>query len=529
MQIADLYIRVSTDEQADKGYSQRYQEEVLRRYCEFHKISIRQVYIEDHSAKTFKRPEFQKLLINIRKHKAGANLLLFTKWDRFSRNTSDAYMMLNTLDKLGIEAQAVEQPLDLSVPENKMMLAIYLAQPEVENDRRSLNVFGGMRKAKKEGRWMGTAPIGYKNRSTEGGKKYIAPDPAAAAIMQWVFLELSTGKFTTESVFKKAKEKGLVCSKNNFWTAIRNPVYCGQIRVEAYKNEPEQLVGGQHEPLITEALFYQVQDVLDGRKKLQRRKIEVDDRFPLRGFLLCPECGRLLTASSSKGRKDYYHYYHCVSSCGVRFKSGVAEDKLKKELSRWNAHSAVVALYKAYMLDIYHQFDKIRNSEIRRIKNEMDRVATRLRKNRDFLFDDIIDQDDYRIEKKFCEQAMIKLEAEMADLAPAENIEPLVEDSAAALSSLDTEYEERDTAGRRELIDSIYPEKLTFDGVGYRTARINEAVQLIYSIGAAFGEIKMGQTNSNFDLSHQVNPVVRFSNHFLYDLRRLAKLHRKAA
>lgn len=34
MRKADLYIRVSTDEQADKGYSQRDQEDRLRRYCE---------------------------------------------------------------------------------------------------------------------------------------------------------------------------------------------------------------------------------------------------------------------------------------------------------------------------------------------------------------------------------------------------------------------------------------------------------------------------------------------------------------
>jgi site-specific DNA recombinase len=70
MQTADLYIRVSTDEQADKGYSQRYQEEVLRRYCDFHKIAIRNVYIEDHSAKTFNRPKFKLLLLALQNKKA---------------------------------------------------------------------------------------------------------------------------------------------------------------------------------------------------------------------------------------------------------------------------------------------------------------------------------------------------------------------------------------------------------------------------------------------------------------------------
>lgn len=57
------------------------------------------------------------------------------------------------------------------------MLAFYLAVHEVENDRRALNVFFGMRRAKKEGRWVAIASIGYKNRRTENGVKYIASKP----------------------------------------------------------------------------------------------------------------------------------------------------------------------------------------------------------------------------------------------------------------------------------------------------------------------------------------------------------------
>ena len=66
---ADLYIRVSTDEQADKGYSQRDQEERLRRYCELQKITIRKVIREDHSAKTFNRPEWMRLLADLKKRR----------------------------------------------------------------------------------------------------------------------------------------------------------------------------------------------------------------------------------------------------------------------------------------------------------------------------------------------------------------------------------------------------------------------------------------------------------------------------
>lgn len=91
MKIADLYIRVSTDEQADKGYSQRDQEERLKKYCQSNSIAIRNVIFEDHSAKTFNRPEWKKLLVSLKKAKGKVDIVLFTKWDRFSRNTGDAY------------------------------------------------------------------------------------------------------------------------------------------------------------------------------------------------------------------------------------------------------------------------------------------------------------------------------------------------------------------------------------------------------------------------------------------------------
>ncbi|ALM47429.1 hypothetical protein AMR72_00075 [Flavobacterium psychrophilum] len=108
--IADLYVRVSTDEQAEKGYSQRNQEELLRKYCSIHNIQIRNVIYEDYSAKTFNRPQWKKLLLNLKKNKNKIDLVLFLKWDRFSRNAGDAYQMINLLRKLGVEPQAIEQP-----------------------------------------------------------------------------------------------------------------------------------------------------------------------------------------------------------------------------------------------------------------------------------------------------------------------------------------------------------------------------------------------------------------------------------
>src|SRR5690606_20496603 len=134
-------------------------------------------------------------------------------WDRFSRNAGDAYQMINVLNGLGVEPQAIEQPLDISIPENKMMLAFYLAAPEVENDRRALNTFHGMRRARKEGRWMGPAVVGYQNRANEKGQKYICPKEPQASIMRWVFEELATGKWYIDQIWKEAYKRGLNCGR----------------------------------------------------------------------------------------------------------------------------------------------------------------------------------------------------------------------------------------------------------------------------------------------------------------------------
>lgn len=95
MKIANLYIRVSADEQADKVTPKETRMKRLRKYCELNSIKVRNVIFEDHSAKTFNRPKWTQYLNEIRKNRGrGADFMIFTKWDRFSRNAGDAYQMI---------------------------------------------------------------------------------------------------------------------------------------------------------------------------------------------------------------------------------------------------------------------------------------------------------------------------------------------------------------------------------------------------------------------------------------------------
>lgn len=137
----------------------------------------------------------------------------------------------------------------------------------MENDRRALNVFHGMRRAKKEGRALGTAPIGYKNKIIDDGKKYFGIVEPQATYIRWVFEELAKGVKPADQVCKEANRIGLKCGSSVFWSMLRNPVYCGLVFLPAYKDEEERFVKGTYEPIVSEYLFYDVQDVLDGKKR----------------------------------------------------------------------------------------------------------------------------------------------------------------------------------------------------------------------------------------------------------------------
>lgn len=502
--IADLYVRVSTDEQAEKGYSQRNQEEMLRKYCGINNIQVRNVIYEDHSAKTFNRPKWKKLLVDLKKNKNKVDLLLFLKWDRFSRNAGDAYQMINLLRKLGVDPQAIEQPLDLSIPENKMMLAFYLAAPEVENDRRALNTFHGLRRGKKEGRHMGMAPYGYANKVAEDGKKYIAPVPEQAAILVWAFEQVAREVFSTESVYQMARDRGMNIHKSNFWVILRNPLYCGKIVVPKYKDEKEIWVEGQHEPIISEGLFYRVQDVLDGKSRTYRPKALTTENFPLRGFIMCPQCGRKLTGSKCKGRHKYYYYYHCDKQCKYRINSELANEKFIEVLNKYKPLPQIKKLYSAVLLEAYREHTGFVASEKQKILTQISEYEKKLSVARNLLVTEKIDVEDYNLMKNEYSTIIQKLEAQLGETNDdRSNIESLMNQGVENLIRLGTAYEKSNLVESRDLIGLIYPENFTFRGNDFQTARVNEIMRCIYLVNSEL-EAKKNGTKDDFYLLSRV-------------------------
>lgn len=95
-----------------------------------------------------------------------------------------------------------------------------------------------------------------------------------------------------EELRKKLVDKGLKCERARFPDLLRNRVYISKVLVPAYKDEPEYYVRGMHESFISEQLFFQVQDILDGRSPNRPTKNTLKEQLPLRGHLECRLCGK---------------------------------------------------------------------------------------------------------------------------------------------------------------------------------------------------------------------------------------------
>lgn len=384
-----------------------------------------------------------------------------------------------------------------------MMLAIYLAAPEVENDRRALNTFYGMRRAKKEGRVMGIAPFGYVNRSKEDGKKYIGLKEPEASNIRWAFNEITKGILAADQVRQAMNKKGKKMSRSAFHVAMRNPVYCGKVFIPKYKDEEAYLVQGQHEPIISEILFYKAQGIMDGNIRKERPNVKIlsDDNLPLRGFLICPDCGRNLTGSASKGSKGgLYYYYHCIPKCGFRKSASMANSLFEKELVNYEFPAVMKDILQDVLKANYLKFTSVFDDRRKAISVEIESYNVKLGKARDMLFSEKIDADDYKEVKEECKKRLDELEVELSSCLQERkklDIKDSLDMVLKTLSKLSTVYKEGNMEIKRFIIDSIFPEKLLFDGMAYRTPRVNVIAQQTSFVYKGLAH-KKNRTNESF-------------------------------
>lgn len=501
MKRAAIMCRVSSDEQA-KGYSLDIQYEQLVNYCKRNNIEIVKEYREDHSAKNFNRPEYQKFLSFLKKNKSSIDLLLITSWDRFSRNLTDSLIMMRTLEKYGVEVQAIEQPIDMSIPENKAMLAIFLAIPEIDNDRRSIKIRGGIRAALKSGRWSRMAPIGYKNSRDEKNKPIVIVSHNATLIHN-AFKEFSEGKLQSD-IIKDLRKKGVIISRSNFSKLLRNPFYMGKIIVPKFENEPTQIIDGIHDAIISENLYYNVQEVLSGKKSNKKIGYSFQrEEFPLRGILFCSSCESKLTASKSKsatGRR--YSYYHCNNCHKERFSAEIVNSNVESILSEFKFTQESKILYELMVKNMLQSKSQESSLSKEKLSTQLAEQNNRIQKLQDLYVDGNIDKENYM-------QTMQRYENVKRDLV--DKIDSIqvtsfeynnwLKSGIHFLNNLESFYINGGVKEKQAIISSIFPEKMYFFKNKCRTQRINDVLRCMLLINNGLENKKSGQNFQNLELS----------------------------
>ena len=500
MKRAIIYTLVSTEDQQENGFSLRDQKAKLEKYCEDKGIEVVKHFEDDQSGKTFERDEFKKLIEFLKQNKGLVNKLLVVKWDRFSRNMLSAMVMKETLKKFGVTVEAIEQPLDDEIPENLLMEAIYLATPQVENARRSLNTINGMRRAMREGRWVSTPPKGYRMGRDEQNKPLMFAT-ADAALIKEGFELYSTGLYSKCQVRKMLEKKGFKMSKNQFFSTLRNPLYYGKIFIPAYKEEEEELVQGLHQPIIDEELFQRCQRIDQSTKKNMPKPNAMNAMLPLRGHLVCIVDGRTLTGSGSLGNGGKYFYYHCQGRCKERFPADDAHTAFDSYISTFKVKPEIASLYLSVMEDIFIAEEGDRKKEFQKMDGEIAELKSKLIKSDDMLISGDLKKDSHkRMEDHYNNQlrTLQERKKEMQGMDTAFN--QYLKWGFSLLINLPEYYSNATLEIKHKIVGSIFPEKLVFTKGKYRTNRTNEVLSLLCSNKKGLRKKRNGQEVISNDL-----------------------------
>lgn len=480
-----LYCRVSTDEQAD-GCSLDMQERYLRAYCQnknYNIVGEEQPYKEDYSAKhcDLRRPKLTQIYNYCKKHRHEVDKILFLRWDRFSRNVEFAFTYKRKFyDELGIEINAIESPIDFNGTEWSLMLSMYCGTAHAEDDKISRRTKDGIHGTLLKGKYPNKAPKGYINKRTDNGEAYIDIDEAQAKVIRQAFREVAKGVEAANCIRRRLCPS---IPRGTFFRMLHNIFYKGEILVPAYKDEPEQIVKGQHEAIIDAETFDKVQDILSGKRKNEPKLSKaIDPDLFLRKYIVCPICGHSITGATSTGKGGKYKYYNCChDGKHLRRPADYVNDKFANWVGGLRPNQEVLDLYTEVLQDLRGEHKQDVQKEVDKLCKEVERVKA-LRNGADdkFCEGSLTPEAHTRITDRYEKQ--IQELKERIDLLQSDTkgLKDKIDYSVNIIANLSLFMKDAPVKVKCKLLSSMFPQKIEFDGEKYRTHDYNKVLDLIF-------------------------------------------------
>jgi len=313
MKTAAAYIRVSTEDQTE--FSPDSQLKAIRKYAKEHDLILPDEFIfadEGISGrKTDKRVQFQRMIGTAKLKPKPFDVILLWKFSRFARNREDSIVYKSMLRKqCGIDVVSISEQLS----EDKTSVLIE-ALIEAMDEYYSLNLAEEVRRGMNEkfsrGGVVSQPPFGY--RMQDG---IFFPDETAAPIVQMIFNDYLAG-MPTKRIALKLNDMGIRTRHGNPWEnrtveyLLTNPVYIGKLRRSKDGDrsdrfhEQDECIDGQHQPIITPAIYDAVQAKRADTKKNYRKYARQGQpvQFMLKGLVRCDHCGATLVMCQSGASK----------------------------------------------------------------------------------------------------------------------------------------------------------------------------------------------------------------------------------
>ena len=271
-----LYIRVSTEAQAEEGYSIQAQSERLEAYCKAMGWDHYRSYIDGgYSGSNLDRPEMLRLMEDVRGGQV-ATVVVF-KLDRLSRSQKDTlYLIEDVFLPNGVDFISLNESIDTSTPYGRAMIGILSAFAQLERENIYLRTRMGMVERVRQGYWMGGGgvPFGYDYDPAAG---ILVPNADAPKVRQMYQLYLKGW-----SAQRIARLLGLKYDRQVTQILSRKS-NIGRI---TYKGEEYQ---GLHQPIVSEELFHLVQEKM--KERSLKARTPPGHSHLLTGLVYCGCCG----------------------------------------------------------------------------------------------------------------------------------------------------------------------------------------------------------------------------------------------
>lgn len=187
-----LYIRVSTEKQADEGFSLDAQKARLAAYCEAQQwfVCPSHIYVDAgiSGKSTVGRESFNAMM---KAAKDGSiTRIVAIKLDRIARNTKDFLSIADTLQSYGCDLVLIKESFDTSTPQGKFFITMTAAMAELEAATITERVMTGKGEKANQGGYNGSAcPLGY---TYENGQ--FAIDTNQAVTVRDIFASFINGQ-----------------------------------------------------------------------------------------------------------------------------------------------------------------------------------------------------------------------------------------------------------------------------------------------------------------------------------------------